>query len=136
LHTAQRHNLQYLEHTERSIYRAPDNGSLSADTATVKAADRRAKFCHVLLHVDCSCSQQACEIFHFIFFCSNFQSHGSCGWEFCSKTSAVCSTVQQNIQNNGEFLTHRFSAGQNKTRTMWFVVWGTIYIKLEWHQPQ
>ena len=32
------------------------------------------------------------------------------------KQSAVSSAAQQNIHNNGEFSTHRYSAGQNKTR--------------------
>jgi len=70
-HTAQRHSLQYLEHTDPFIV-SPDNAGLSADTATVTAAESLAKVSHVLLHVDRSWSLRASEIFHFLFAASRW----------------------------------------------------------------
>lgn len=40
---------------------------------------------------------------------------------FVVKQSAVSSAVQPNIENNGQFFTHRFSARQNKMRKLRFV---------------
>jgi hypothetical protein len=102
LHTAETHNLQSLEHTQRSIYRAPDNAGLPANITNVTAADKRARFSHVLLHVDRSCSQRACEIFHSIFLQYFFKVTEAVAESFVLKhppSAASCNRIYRIMAN-------------------------------------